>query len=273
MRFSIVTVCLNPGDDLDLTVQSILSQSLGDFELLIKDGGSSDGTQERVWSDQRVRFVSAKDSGIYQAMNQALAVCSGEYICFMNAGDTFAGYDVLEEVARKIEEDTRAEFFYVDVYKPGARAGINTFPECLTRYYLFNNTICHQCWFVRRHTYLRYGGFDERYSSIADYQLMLKILARDRVPYRHVSRVGVTYKGGGHSSRPDVIKMSRKLLHAVKVEFFSRKERILYSTVWGIRCGLKFLFYDHILWRPWRRIMDRRMRCLTRDGRTVPLAR
>ncbi len=88
MRFTVVTVCLNPGDKLEPTLESVLEQTWGDVEVVLKDGGSTDGALER-WKQEnasrpgaeRVRIYVEKDGGIYEAMNQGAARARGSLSC------------------------------------------------------------------------------------------------------------------------------------------------------------------------------------------------
>ena len=139
MRFSIITVSLNSGDDLKKTIESIITQSFSDFEVIVKDGMSTDGSvlkvekmiadsareadrqtdvqadrQTDVQADRQadrqtrdnIRIIRSKDCGIYDAMNQALKEAGGDYICFLNSGDCFYDDNVLEKVSAAIEGST-----------------------------------------------------------------------------------------------------------------------------------------------------------------------
>ena len=99
-QFSIITVCLNAGDHLSKTVDSVLQQSSNDYEYIIKDGGSTDKSIEKVKEDQRIQIIVKKDNGIYDAMNQAITYASGKYILFLNAGDVLCNPKVLAEVSK-----------------------------------------------------------------------------------------------------------------------------------------------------------------------------
>lgn len=105
--FSIITVCFNAGDALPLAVRGLREQSCGDYEHIIKDGGSTDGSVERVRSlvdgDGRTKVISCPDGGIYDAMNAALSLLRGRYVYFLNCGDGFADPEVLADIKRFIE--------------------------------------------------------------------------------------------------------------------------------------------------------------------------
>ena len=95
VKFSIIVVCLNAGNKLKMTVDSILGQSCGDYEIIVKDGMSSDGCLDKLPEDRRIRVFREKDRGIYDGMNQAVEQAEGEYIYFLNCGDLFYVMDVI----------------------------------------------------------------------------------------------------------------------------------------------------------------------------------
>ncbi|TAF31369.1 MAG: glycosyltransferase [Cytophagales bacterium] len=101
---SVVTVCFNALDALKRTIYSVHSQSFKDYEYLIVDGASRDGTVQflsselsQIYDNERIRWISEPDKGIYDAMNKALYLAKGDYVIFMNAGDIFVSSEVLEE--------------------------------------------------------------------------------------------------------------------------------------------------------------------------------
>ena len=103
MKFSIIVVCLNPGSKLNQTLDSILAQTCTDYEIVVKDGGSRDGSVEGMRQDERIHLYVEKDAGIYDAMNQAVAHAEGDFILFLNCGDVFYRETVLEETAGFID--------------------------------------------------------------------------------------------------------------------------------------------------------------------------
>ena len=102
MKFSIITVSLNSGPKLLETVENILKQTYKDFEIIVKDGGSTDESLSKVkdLNSPFVKVVETPDKGIYDAMNEAVKYATGDYVLFLNAGDKFYSGDVLERVAR-----------------------------------------------------------------------------------------------------------------------------------------------------------------------------
>ena len=109
MLFSILVVSLNPGDKLLQTLQSIEKQTCRDYEVIIKDGGSTDGSMETAKQyksilGERLRIVQKEDKGIYDAMNQAVLKAAGEYVYFLNCGDRFYSEQVLAHMEKLIRE-------------------------------------------------------------------------------------------------------------------------------------------------------------------------
>jgi glycosyltransferase involved in cell wall biosynthesis len=248
--FSVVTVCLNPGLNLENTVESIINQEFHDFELLIKDGCSTDGTCDILWQDKRIKFISSPDRGIFDAMNQALKLCQGKYIIFMNAGDQFADFQVLKNYSDAIAKNPEVDLFYGDVYKHQSLSKINIYPDNLSRFYIFTRMICHQVWCLKRSTYLAYGGFETKFPLGGDIRLFIKMIARDQKRYKHVRRIVAIYEGGGHSANLELLKDSLPWVDDMKKQVFSEIEYKIYYIVWIIWLFIKPYIYDNLIFRP-----------------------
>jgi glycosyltransferase involved in cell wall biosynthesis len=206
--FSVITIALNCAEDAERTARSVLAQAGTSYEYLIKDGGSTDGTVERLRA-LGVRVVSTPDDGIYDAMNQGLTASGGEYVVFMNAGDVFAAPDVLATVAQHIERRGRPDFLYGDIRslvrhpylaETTAKGRLIRYPERLGRFWLFRKMICHQAWFVRRAIYAA-QPFDTNYRVLSDNAFLLDMVLRRRVSYAHVPSVVAVFDGGGLSTK------------------------------------------------------------------------
>ena len=156
MKFSVITVCLNPGEKLDATLASVLEQTFEDAEVVLKDGGSKDGSVER-WKREnashpgfgRVRVLEEKDKGIYDAMNQAAAHALGEFLIFLNCGDVFPDKRVLERTAEVLAKEERmgtdmdSLVLYGDTYSEKNGVVIAAAPA-ISGFTCYRNIPCHQ---------------------------------------------------------------------------------------------------------------------------------
>lgn len=191
-------------------------------------------------------------------MNQALRVARGEFVQFLNAGDALFDRDVLEDVSRSIQRNPEVEIFYGDVRKVQSRSGYEIYPSQLSRMFLFMSTVCHQAWFVRHETYLRYGGFDTLRPAGADPKLLLRMVVGCHAKHAHIPRVLVVYKGGGVSTTPDWKSEGLATHDEVRRELYRPAEYLVFKLFQACRSWLKIVIYDTIGWRLWRFIQLRR---------------
>ncbi|MEZ5194855.1 MAG: glycosyltransferase family 2 protein [Bacteroidales bacterium] len=112
--FSVITICRNNLKELKTTYQSLLDQSTVDYQWIVIDGLSSDGTKEWLTEIQAAQWISEKDDGIYDAMNKGIDRADGDYLIFMNSGDSFASIDVLKKSKKEIESRNHPVFVYGD---------------------------------------------------------------------------------------------------------------------------------------------------------------
>lgn len=216
MTFSIIVVCLNEGEQLHKTVQSILDQTEGDYEIIIKDGGSTDGSVEKLLtaaSNGRIKIYQEKDSGIYDAMNQAVKHASGEYIFFLNCGDYFYQRDVLFRIKQFIEENKcRAErnpkIFYGNIRERLTGALVQSNPK-MDDFGCYRNVPCHQaCFYDRR--LLASRGFDTGYLVRADYEHFLWCYYKAQAHTVYLPVTVASYKGGGFSESGENVRLSAR---------------------------------------------------------------
>lgn len=171
---SVVTVCRNASAVIRATMQSVLDQTFARFEYVLIDGASVDGTQAHI-AEYAERFrargvavtvVSETDAGIYDAMNKSLTRVSGEWICFMNAGDAFCAPDTLARVFAE-PAVAQADIVYGDTVINLHFGRVRMQPKPLA-YFEKKMAFCHQSVFVRTR-FMRARPFDLRYRLAADY--------------------------------------------------------------------------------------------------------
>ncbi len=157
---TVVTVCRNCLSQLRHTINSVLSQNYKSIDYQIVDGASTDGTVEMLQGIQGIHWTSEADNGIYDAMNKAVNRARGEWIIFMNAGDTFASDDTLQQVFSTSRD---ADVIYGDVIKGGVVKHAEP-PHNSHRMFF-----CHQSAFVRT-SCLKAFPFDIHHRMSADFK-------------------------------------------------------------------------------------------------------
>lgn len=178
VNISVITVCRNAVLTIDRTIQSVLNQQYDRLEYIIIDGNSEDGTQDAIrkyLTDERIRFLSEPDRGIYDAMNKGIKLATGEYLEFLNAGDTLINNQVLKSVADKISR-TEADIVYGDILyeHPDGTVQKRVYGQFCSSlfYYLLGDCINHQAIFARKECFTE--SFDLTYEICADREWMIR---------------------------------------------------------------------------------------------------
>lgn len=205
MKLSVVTVCFNSESTIKTTIDSFVSQTHDDKELLIIDGGSRDNTLDIVnsYRSADISVVSEPDEGVFDAMNKGLRIFSGDAVGFLNSDDTFHDDGVLTAIAGALDT---ADIAYGDLlmvtdhdtkevvrewragpYEPGAFQQGWQPP--------------HPGFFVRREVAERTGAFDLSYLTASDYDWMLRALMLKGVDVKYLPRVLADFQMGGVSTR------------------------------------------------------------------------
>lgn len=160
MTFSIITVVFNGENLIEGTIQSVINQTYKDIEYLIIDGQSSDGTLkiiQKYAQQYPIRWISERDKGLYDAMNKGLAMVTGDFVLFLNAGDRLFSYDIIEKIAAQATPETDilyGETMLVDeeYHHVGTRSELTVqkLPENLTWNSLQKGmVVCHQAFLPR----------------------------------------------------------------------------------------------------------------------------
>lgn len=182
--FSIIVVCLNPGEKLLQTLQSIQKQEFRDYEIVLKDGGSTDGSLQKLDPEQSgLHVVTKPDRGIYDAMNQAVEEAKGRFVFFLNCGDWFMDEQVLADMHDRIagHEQTGTEhsaIYYGNVYERVTGQLVSSNPK-LNAFGCYRNVPCHQACFYERELLLRHP-FQLEYRVRADYEQFLWCFLKQR---------------------------------------------------------------------------------------------
>ncbi len=225
--FSVIVVCLNPGEKLKKTVESILRQTENDYEILIKDGNSTDKAVEQFENREGIRVVVQADKGIYDAMNQAAALAKGEILFFLNCGDTFHDETVLEQVRNHLSKE--AKIFYGDIYSVLTGSCVASNPS-LDAFGCYRNVPCHQACFYRKELF-ETRGYLLQYKVRADYEHFLWCFFEKAANPLYVPVVVADYEGGGFSETKENRHISAKEHKEITQIYMSRGQLLKYRLI------------------------------------------
>ncbi|WP_128548433.1 glycosyltransferase family 2 protein [Larkinella soli] len=196
---SIITVCFNSEAHIEQTIRSVLNQTFGSIEYILIDGKSTDGTPALIEryareAPDRIRYVSEPDTGIYNAMNKGLRLAQGELIGIINSDDWYEP-DAVEKVVAAYRQHGPAVYHGIQrTYRNEQEVGlIRTHSNALGE-----KMIEHPTCFLPSAYYQKYGGFDERYKYVGDYELILR-LRNQNVPFIPLPEILANFREGGAS--------------------------------------------------------------------------
>ena len=199
-KLSIITVCYNSEKTIERTIKSVITQDYTDYEYIIVDGGSTDGTIDiiRKYSPYITRWISEPDEGIYDAMNKGIQLSSGELIAFINSDDWYVE-GAFKAVANCYSDNGEYDLIYGDVFQieNGEKQEVSYKKSDLKQLYV-RFFIIHQAIFVKNSLMKAYL-FDTEYDVAADYDFVLKLYKSGRVFY-HLDRPIVYFSPGGYSN-------------------------------------------------------------------------
>lgn len=227
MRISIITATYNSAATVRDTFESVLAQSYHDIEYIVIDGLSKDCTVDIIKEYEpkfggRMRYVSEKDNGLYDAMNKGIAMATGDIIGILNSDDFFTSNDILSTVANTMQ-DKSIDAVYGDIHFVNS----DNHEKCV-RYYssaIFKRSLmriglmpAHPSFYCKREVYTKYGAFNTKYKVGADFECLLRYIFVNRIVTKYIQRDFVTMRTGGAStenfgSRWQIMKDH---LHAMK---------------------------------------------------------
>jgi len=229
-KLSIITVNLNNKAGLIDTAKSIIAQSWIDYEWIIIDGGSSDGSAETIKeyagkTNKLVYWCSEQDGGIYQGMNKGIERARGEYCWFLNSGDCVHKNETLKEIfANEFDED----FVYGNIVfkKENGRYIVKKSSNKLSSSKLAYGNIPHQSIFTKTKIFKEKNGYRTDFKIASDWVFLLEAICKEKASYKHIPIVfAISVLDGTTSLNPKIHKKERE---TARILVFSKKQRFLY---------------------------------------------
>ena len=224
--YSIIVACLNSGQRLFDTLDSIVAQQYKNYEIVIKDGGSTDGSIQKIAEQyaeyqDKIRLFDEKDTGIYDAMNQAITHANGEYLLFLNTGDLFYDDSVLLEVSKKIAgKGEKPGIVYGNLYHRALETIIYASPV-MNDFTCYRNVPCHQTCFYHKDLFAK-RAYDTKYNVRADYEHFLWCFYEEKALISYVPVVVASYEGGGYSETPKARKQSAEQHKEITMKYMGK---------------------------------------------------
>ena len=185
MVLTIITINRNNAAGLEKTMQSVLSQTCTDYEYVVVDGASTDGSVDVIKRlapafGDRLKWVSEPDKGIYNAMNKGIGMATGEYIEILNSGDSLAEKDVVEKMYSAVEKEGHPSILYGNMLKDFPDGHVHRDKgfagEEITLLSLYIGTLNHSPAYIRRSLFDKYGLYDESLKIDSDWKWYLQAI-------------------------------------------------------------------------------------------------
>lgn len=214
MMFTIITVSYNSEKTIAQTMESVLNQSYGNYEYIIIDGGSTDGTVDIVklymekYSD-RIKLISEPDKGIYDAMNKGIKLAKGDIIGIINSDDWYER-DALINVANNYV-DEQYVIYHGYMRTIDALNGKEIRCAIYNPEYIKDTMINHPTVFVHKKIYDDYGAFNLQYKSSADYEFIIRMVQNKKVRFIPINKIQANFRTGGMSGRISSLKETMKI--------------------------------------------------------------
>lgn len=221
MKLSVITVNFNDREGLRRTAESVVEQTFDDFEWLVIDGGSTDGSQDVMaqYASRIVWSVSEPDGGIYEAMNKGLARANGEFVQFLNSGDSFIDRNVLGKV---FADKSLADVNYGDQWCSRGAEIIEkrTYPEFMDLRFLFRAPLGHQATFIKT-SLAKTHPYQEKYTISADRAFFLDLYLSG-ASFHYLNLPVVYFDTDGVGSRESTREQRRVQFQEIKEELLPK---------------------------------------------------
>ena len=209
MKISLITVTFNSGGTLRDTIQSVLSQTYYDIEYIIVDGHSQDNTVDIIKEyeplfDGRLKWISEKDQGLYDAMNKGFQMATGDMVGIINSDDLLAEATAIEKVIDCFEGHKDIDCVYADLYYVSQYDTSKIVRHWITgkqRSFSKGWHPAHPTFYVKREIYSKYGLFDLDFKFAADFELMLRLVEKEHIRLFYLPEPLVRMRLGGTTSK------------------------------------------------------------------------
>lgn len=243
--FSIITVCFNAQALIGETGRSLRDQTCSDYEWIVVDGASSDATLDavRAVGIANTRISSKPDDGIYDAMNKGIAMARGEWIYFLNAGDSLADTSVLADITSQAILKPTVLLFFGDMLYVGAGVSQRVRFGHVRRASLVFDDLNHQAVFARRSLFESLGEFKLDFRTSADYDWLLRVFGSGAAVAHLPRLIGHFAVGGAHVRDLGALQAERR---RIRRQYLAPRQLWLGSLWARVRRRMRLLVLDRL---------------------------
>jgi glycosyltransferase involved in cell wall biosynthesis len=236
MKVTIITITYNSAATLEDTLRSVVNQDYPNIEYLIIDGKSKDNTLQIVdkYKDKITKIVSEKDKGLYDALNKGIALATGDIVGMLHSDDLYESNHVVSDIVKTFEKNPSADGVYADLVFV-ERNDINKVTRTWESGdyeegdFLSGWMPPHPTFFVKKECYERFGGFNTSLRLSADYELMLRMIHKNKIKLAYLPKVVVKMRMGGVSNVSLFVRLKANIedkmawkLNGMKPKLFTR---------------------------------------------------
>lgn len=245
MKISIITVSYNSDQTISDTIKSVLIQSYKNIEYIVIDGLSNDNTIKIIKEyeskfEGKLKWISEKDNGIYDAMNKGITMASGDIIGILNSDDFFTSPFIIESIAKVLNNNKNIDAIYGDVHFVKSE----DISQCV-RYYsskIFRRSLmriglipAHPTFYCKKECFLKYGLYKSNYAICADFDLLLRFVYINNISIKYIQLDMVAMRAGGASTNG-----IKSHITIMKEHLRSFKENHLYTN--ALILSLRYLY-------------------------------
>ncbi len=200
ISLSIITINYNDAVGLEKTMASVINQTFKDFEYIIIDGSSTDGSVDVIKNfEEKIDYwISEPDSGIYNAMNKGIAKARGKYLLFLNSGDYLYSKTTIFDTIQFLNDDI--SFISGNTKMLSKEPWIKKSPEKMYHSYLYQNSLPHPSTFINHKMFEKYGCYDQSYPIIADWTFFFTAIVINAESYLHIDKTVASFDMNGVSA-------------------------------------------------------------------------
>lgn len=257
-KLSIITINYNNAAGLKKTLDSVAAQTYTDFEHIIVDGASTDGSvneiisysQSPIANRYKITWISEPDTGIYNAMNKGVRMAKGEYTLMLNSGDYLVDNHVIEKIIPLLDSTDIIQGNTIEEYPDKTMRNRGYGDSDIDLFDVMNGHFLHQAAFCRKGLFARYGMFDESYKVGGDTKFFMNCLGVNNATFKYIDIDVSNYDLTGISASQDkqVVTIRNEELVRIYDELFSKRmQKYIINNAKKIRLYNK-LSSNHLVW-------------------------